>query len=416
MSGMFDDASESEDEDAQISVVPSPAVAAGLPVHGSTTQQPAKERCHIMGPQLSLPEQAGTAEPPLLCSDDEAVEDDGDLSDGENIDDVLADVDWNLGSATGRYKTILGGQMNSNASRVHSKTYDDPNFQPIERSKLFSKIAVGRIDENTDEHLSKRVNQSVRAIVASDDKERVRKKDKADRATVEQVIDPRTRMILFKLLKNDYIQEIYGTISTGKEANVYHSVAGLTLDEVGNRKTQGFVSKAAVGRAERKAARAAQAAEHLDDEALMMQARLAQAARLQKIADGTAEPEPEPEPELELQSAEELAAATQKEQEDAEDRDRKSQASSARARAFLNGEVSVVRMKTEGGGEPGTGRDGDSNPNDDDEDIGQYMPEIAIKIFKTSILVFKDRVSSTSRRWRSASKHHVGLKPEWFCA
>ena len=69
MSGMFDDASESEDEDAQISVVPSPAVAAGLPVHGSTTQQPAKERCHIMGPQLSLPEQAGTAEPPLLCSD-----------------------------------------------------------------------------------------------------------------------------------------------------------------------------------------------------------------------------------------------------------------------------------------------------------------------------------------------------------
>merc|ERR1712083_1163093 len=34
--------------------------------------------------------------------------------------------------------------------------------------------------------------------------------------------DPRTRMILFKLLNRGFIQEINGCISTGKEANVYH--------------------------------------------------------------------------------------------------------------------------------------------------------------------------------------------------
>ncbi|KAJ3188185.1 Serine/threonine-protein kinase RIO1 [Gaertneriomyces sp. JEL0708] len=53
-----------------------------------------------------------------------------------------------------------------------------------------------------------------------------RNKDKADRATVEQVLDPRTRIILFKLLNRGVIQSINGCISTGKEANVYHAVAG----------------------------------------------------------------------------------------------------------------------------------------------------------------------------------------------
>uniref|UniRef100_A0A8B9GQQ0 Serine/threonine-protein kinase RIO1 n=1 Tax=Astyanax mexicanus TaxID=7994 RepID=A0A8B9GQQ0_ASTMX len=52
---------------------------------------------------------------------------------------------------------------------------------------------------------------------------RYRVKDKSDRATVEQVLDPRTRMILFKMLSRGVISEINGCISTGKEANVYHA-------------------------------------------------------------------------------------------------------------------------------------------------------------------------------------------------
>uniref|UniRef100_A0A3B4AYJ1 Serine/threonine-protein kinase RIO1 n=1 Tax=Periophthalmus magnuspinnatus TaxID=409849 RepID=A0A3B4AYJ1_9GOBI len=51
-----------------------------------------------------------------------------------------------------------------------------------------------------------------------------RVKDKSDRATVEQVLDPRTRMILFKMLSRGIISEINGCISTGKEANVYHAL------------------------------------------------------------------------------------------------------------------------------------------------------------------------------------------------
>ena len=57
-------------------------------------------------------------------------------------------------------------------------------------------------------------------------KEKVRRKDKADRATMEQVMDPRTRMIVFKLLNRGAVREFNGCISTGKEANVYHCTMG----------------------------------------------------------------------------------------------------------------------------------------------------------------------------------------------
>lgn len=49
-------------------------------------------------------------------------------------------------------------------------------------------------------------------------------RDKSDRATSEQVLDPRTRMILLKMINRDIVSEIHGCISTGKEANVYYAI------------------------------------------------------------------------------------------------------------------------------------------------------------------------------------------------
>lgn len=51
----------------------------------------------------------------------------------------------------------------------------------------------------------------------------VRDKDKSDRATTEQALDPRTYMIIFKLMSKGFITDVNGCISTGKEANVYHA-------------------------------------------------------------------------------------------------------------------------------------------------------------------------------------------------
>ncbi|KAF2759025.1 Serine/threonine-protein kinase Rio1 [Pseudovirgaria hyperparasitica] len=49
-------------------------------------------------------------------------------------------------------------------------------------------------------------------------------KDKSDRATSEQVLDPRTRMLLLKMINRNVVSEIHGCVSTGKEANVYHAL------------------------------------------------------------------------------------------------------------------------------------------------------------------------------------------------
>ncbi|KAK9474883.1 RIO1 family-domain-containing protein [Dipodascopsis tothii] len=56
--------------------------------------------------------------------------------------------------------------------------------------------------------------------------------DKSDRATTEQVLDPRTRTLLLKLINRGDLYEINGCVSTGKEANVYHATAQVP-DEAG---------------------------------------------------------------------------------------------------------------------------------------------------------------------------------------
>ena len=72
------------------------------------------------------------------------------------------------------------------------------------------------------------------AVEACENKELIREKrhkDKAQRATVELVLDPRTRLILLKLLANGTLSEVNGCLSTGKEANVYHAKQESTKKE-----------------------------------------------------------------------------------------------------------------------------------------------------------------------------------------
>lgn len=47
-------------------------------------------------------------------------------------------------------------------------------------------------------------------------------KDKSDRATVENAIDPKTYQRLMKFIKNGTLTNIDGCLSTGKEANIYY--------------------------------------------------------------------------------------------------------------------------------------------------------------------------------------------------
>lgn len=55
--------------------------------------------------------------------------------------------------------------------------------------------------------------------------------DKSDRATSEQVLDPRTRMILLQMINRNIVSEVNGCISTGKEANVYHALSNPQAED-----------------------------------------------------------------------------------------------------------------------------------------------------------------------------------------
>ncbi|KAF9489384.1 RIO1-domain-containing protein [Pleurotus eryngii] len=97
-------------------------------------------------------------------------------------------------------------------SRAPDKTAD----QLKALSKYVSRIS--KIDTPYSQHMGVGVNRKGPSSYAN-------MKDKADRATTEQVLDPRTRIILFKMIGRGILQEINGCISTGKEANVYHALS-----------------------------------------------------------------------------------------------------------------------------------------------------------------------------------------------
>jgi len=132
---------------------------------------------------------------------------DSDYSDDDDYMDLYDE--FNPHGLEGGVQVAKNPNQNSSSTNMKS-------FQPTE--KLFKKF-VHKI--NVDKYegpLGSIMNHENKRI----DTQRTRTTDVSDRATVEQVMDPRTRMILFKLLNRGFISEIDGCISTGKEANVYH--------------------------------------------------------------------------------------------------------------------------------------------------------------------------------------------------
>ncbi|XP_031213950.1 serine/threonine-protein kinase RIO1 [Mastomys coucha] len=153
-----------------------------------------------------------------LQNDATEVKGEDEIDEEDNYD---YDTDWYLDDATG--KLIKGftwnGGSNYQANRQTSNYNSAKMSTPIDKSlrKFENKINLNKL--NVTDSVTNKVTVKLRQKEA----ESYRIKDKADRATVEQVLDPRTRMILFKLLHRDHISEIHGCISTGKEANVYYA-------------------------------------------------------------------------------------------------------------------------------------------------------------------------------------------------
>ena len=50
--------------------------------------------------------------------------------------------------------------------------------------------------------------------------------EKKEHSTQEQALDPKTRLMLFKLVDSGLLSEVNGCFSTGKESCVYHATGG----------------------------------------------------------------------------------------------------------------------------------------------------------------------------------------------
>ncbi|KAL4559792.1 hypothetical protein LXL04_031938 [Taraxacum kok-saghyz] len=121
--------------------------------------------------------------------------------------------------------------LNARRPNAHGGIHSRPNASPLQplsnrNQKFTNHIRASPLEEwegRWDSGMSNSVTTAIRESVRGMAIGKTKTTEKADRATVEQAIDPRTRMVLFKMLNRGIFHDINGCISTGKEANVYHA-------------------------------------------------------------------------------------------------------------------------------------------------------------------------------------------------
>ena len=125
-----------------------------------------------------------------------------------------------------------GGGSRSSSAVAKSSGKDNQTLMQHNSARIDKKIRTGYLhgDFGGGGNVGQRVGNAMRESERKLTKTGNLTKDKEDRATVEQALDPRTRLILFKMLSHGVFSEINGCISTGKEANVYHAVTAEGVD------------------------------------------------------------------------------------------------------------------------------------------------------------------------------------------
>lgn len=150
---------------------------------------------------------------PAADEHDEDIEDLFEESDGEDIVPELISADGN------DYTKAYNRQRKLNDNSIPND--HKPKANPQKPSANMS-AAIDDQVASLAKHASKiRLTDKFSGATGG----AARDKDKADRATTEQVLDRRTQMILLQLINRNTISEIHGVISTGKEANVYHAMS-----------------------------------------------------------------------------------------------------------------------------------------------------------------------------------------------
>ncbi|KAB1217457.1 Serine/threonine-protein kinase RIO1 [Morella rubra] len=172
----------------------------------------------------------GEVKPVALNEDEEKEEEEEEELEWTTDSEVGDALDW-LDTKDDDQAVDGNFMLNSRRPNAHGGLHSRPNtsaLQPLSnRNQRFTgHIRASPLEEwegRLNVGMSNTVTTAIRGSVREMAIGRTRTTEKADRATVEQAIDPRTRMVLFKMLNRGVFHDINGCISTGKEANVYHA-------------------------------------------------------------------------------------------------------------------------------------------------------------------------------------------------
>ncbi|ERN07781.1 serine/threonine-protein kinase RIO1 [Amborella trichopoda] len=169
-----------------------------------------------------------------MTNEQSELDSDWSIDSDDVVDEDVGDaLDWLDLRDDSEYRDFDGSLPNAQRPNAHGGIHSRPrstatSLQPLSNrnQKFSSHIHAGPLEEwegrlnvGMSNSVATAIRESVRGMAIG----RTRTTEKADRATVEQAIDPRTRMVLFRMLNRGVFHDINGCISTGKEANVYHA-------------------------------------------------------------------------------------------------------------------------------------------------------------------------------------------------
>ncbi|KAF4631235.1 hypothetical protein G7Y89_g6890 [Cudoniella acicularis] len=99
------------------------------------------------------------------------------------------------------------------------------NDQNATTPRINPQKPAANTQSRVDDQISSLAKHAGKIRLDGGERDKNRGKDKSDRATSEQVLDPRTRMILLQMINRGIVSEVNGCLSTGKEANVYGALS-----------------------------------------------------------------------------------------------------------------------------------------------------------------------------------------------
>lgn len=155
---------------------------------------------------------------PLELQDEDEDDDYGDIFTGDELDDDEYSS-YNPSDFTKTY----------NRQRRLQEVASDPNASKSSLPKINPQKPTANTLASVDDQVTS-LSRHAGKLKLDDRQSGLQSKydksaDKSDRATNEQVLDPRTRMILLQMINRNTVSEVNGCLSTGKEANVYHALS-----------------------------------------------------------------------------------------------------------------------------------------------------------------------------------------------